>query len=64
MSKKYNVAVIGYGWAATAHIAAINASSQAQVTATLVAKRVDRAEVRRLKHVLPGIEEFATTSQP
>ena len=33
MSKKYNVAIIGYGWAATAHIAAINASSQAQVTA-------------------------------
>ncbi len=27
MSKKYNVAVIGYGWAATAHIAAINATT-------------------------------------
>ncbi len=25
MSKKYNVAIIGYGWAATAHIAAIAA---------------------------------------
>jgi predicted dehydrogenase len=32
-SKTYNVAVIGYGWAATAHIAAINATRQAQVTA-------------------------------
>lgn len=30
---KYNVAVIGYGWAATAHIAAINATRQAKVTA-------------------------------
>jgi predicted dehydrogenase len=32
MSKTYNVAVIGYSWAATAHIAAINATSQGQVT--------------------------------
>jgi predicted dehydrogenase len=32
-TKKYNVGIIGYGWAATAHIDAINASSQAQVTA-------------------------------
>ena len=31
--KKYNVGVIGHGWAASAHIAAINATSQAQVTA-------------------------------
>ena len=33
MSKKYNVGVIGYGWVATAHIPAINATAQAQVTA-------------------------------
>jgi len=33
MAKKYNVGVIGYGWAATAHIPAINACSNAQVTA-------------------------------
>lgn len=32
MTKKYNVAILGYGWAATAHIAAINATAQAQVT--------------------------------
>lgn len=32
MSKKYNVAVVGYSWAATAHIGAINATRQAQVT--------------------------------
>src|SRR5256885_148563 len=31
--KKYNVGILGYGWGATAHIAAINATRQAQVTA-------------------------------
>src|ERR1043166_5687045 len=31
--KKFNVAVIGYGWVSTAHIPAINATSLAQVTA-------------------------------
>jgi predicted dehydrogenase len=31
--KKYNVGIIGYGWAATAHIEAINKTKQAQVTA-------------------------------
>lgn len=31
--KKFNVGIIGYGWAATAHIPSINASSLAQVTA-------------------------------
>jgi len=45
MSKKYNVAVIGYGWAATAHIAAINASSQAQVTAVWSSRPLDSAEL-------------------
>jgi len=29
----YNVGIIGYGWAATAHIAAVNATKQARVTA-------------------------------
>jgi len=33
MSKKYNVGVIGYGWVATAHIPALNATTRAQVTA-------------------------------
>lgn len=45
MSKKYNVAVIGYGWAATAHIAAINATSQAQVTAVWSSRKLDDAEL-------------------
>ncbi|MGH7956200.1 MAG: Gfo/Idh/MocA family protein [Opitutaceae bacterium] len=31
--KKYNVAVLGYGWVSTAHIQAINATSHAQVAA-------------------------------
>ena len=45
MSKKYHVAVIGYGWAATAHIAAINASSSAQVTAVWSSRPLDSAEL-------------------
>ena len=32
MAKTYNVGIIGYSWAATAHIAAINATGRAQVT--------------------------------
>ncbi len=43
--KKYNVAVIGYGWAATAHIAAINASNQAHVTAVWSSRSLDSAEL-------------------
>jgi len=49
MSKKYNVAVIGYGWAATAHIAAINATSNAQVTAVWSSRPLDSEELSR-KH--------------
>lgn len=45
MSKKYNVAVIGYGWAATAHIAAINATSNAQVTAVWSSRSLDSNEL-------------------
>ncbi len=45
MSKPYNVAVIGYGWAATAHIAAINAGSSAQVTAVWSSRPLDSAEL-------------------
>src|SRR5260221_4191011 len=43
--KKYNVAVIGYGWAATGQIAAINATSQAQVTAVWSSRKLDDAEL-------------------
>ena len=41
--KKYNVGIIGYGWAATAHIPAINASSLAEVTAICSARPLDGA---------------------
>ncbi|MEY2821012.1 MAG: hypothetical protein RL105_584, partial [Verrucomicrobiota bacterium] len=42
-TKKYNVGIIGYGWAATAHIDAINATSQAQVTAVYSSRPLDSA---------------------
>jgi UDP-N-acetyl-2-amino-2-deoxyglucuronate dehydrogenase len=45
MSRTYSVAIIGYGWAATAHIAAINATRQAQVTAVWSSRRLDSAQV-------------------
>ena len=43
--KKYNVAVIGYGWVATAHIQAINATPHAQVTAIYSSRPLDAAEL-------------------
>lgn len=52
MSKKINVAIIGYGWAATAHIAAINASQQAQVTAVWSSRPLDSLELT-VKHGSP-----------
>ncbi len=43
--KKYNVGIIGYGWVATAHIAAINASPHAQVTAIYSSRALNAAEL-------------------
>ena len=43
--KKYNVGIIGYGWVAGAHIAAINATTQAQVTSVFSSRKLDAAEV-------------------
>src|SRR2546422_2947762 len=43
--KKYNVGIIGYGWAASAHIPAINATKQAQVTAVYSSRPLDSAEL-------------------
>lgn len=43
--KKYNVGIIGYGWVATAHIAAIKASPNAQVTAVYSSRPHDDAEL-------------------
>src|SRR5829696_1017756 len=43
--KKYNVGIIGYGWVATAHIPAINASALAQVTAVYSSRPHDSAKL-------------------
>ena len=51
-AKKINVAVIGYGWAASAHIAAINASAQAHVTAVWSSRPLDSATLTE-KHGSP-----------
>src|ERR1700742_4461167 len=45
MNKKYQVAVIGYGWAATAHIAAINATKKAGVCAVWSSRPLDSKEL-------------------
>jgi UDP-N-acetyl-2-amino-2-deoxyglucuronate dehydrogenase len=60
MSKKHNVAIIGYGWAATAHIAAINATRQAQVTAVWSSRPLNSAELSE-KHGSP-IKTFTDLS--
>jgi len=43
--KKYNVGVIGYSWAAEAHIAAINATSLAKVTTICSSRQLDSAMI-------------------
>ena len=43
--KKFNVGIIGYGWAASAHIAAINASESGQVTAICSGRKLDPSEL-------------------
>ena len=43
--KKYNVGIVGYGWAASAHIPAINGTSLGQVTAVCSARHLDAAEL-------------------
>lgn len=43
--KKFNVGIIGYSWAAGAHIEAINRTSLAQVTAICSSRKLDPAEV-------------------
>ncbi len=50
--KKFNVGVIGYGWAAGAHIDAINATSLAQVTAVCSGRKLDAAALTA-KHGSP-----------
>jgi predicted dehydrogenase len=43
--KKFNVGVVGYGWVATAHIPAINASTLAQVTAVCSSRDLPASEL-------------------
>jgi predicted dehydrogenase len=43
-SKRYNVGIIGYGWVSGAHIAAINATPHAQVTAICSSRPLDAAQ--------------------
>src|SRR5665213_1284072 len=43
MSKKYNVGIVGYGWVAGAHIAAINAGQHARVSAIFSSRPLDAA---------------------
>lgn len=50
--KKYNVGIVGYGWVAGAHIAAINATAHAQVTAVFSSRKLDEAELSE-KHGSP-----------
>jgi UDP-N-acetyl-2-amino-2-deoxyglucuronate dehydrogenase len=50
--KKYNVGIIGYGWAASAHIDAINKTKQGQVTAIYSSRKLDDLELSA-KHGTP-----------
>jgi len=43
--KKFNVGIVGYGWAAGAHIAAINAGSLGQVRWICSSRKLDAAEL-------------------
>lgn len=43
--KKYNVGIIGYSWAAGAHIEAINRTANAQVTSLCSSRNLDSAEI-------------------
>ena len=47
--KRYNVGIVGYGWVATAHIPAINATTLGQVTAVCSSRKLDAAQLS-LRH--------------
>lgn len=42
---RYSVGVVGYGWAASAHIAAINATTRGCVTAVCSSRPLDPSEL-------------------
>jgi predicted dehydrogenase len=50
--KKHTVGMIGYGWAAGAHIDAINATTNAEVTAVFSSRKLNDAEISA-KHGRP-----------
>ena len=75
--KKFNVGIIGYGWAASAHIDAINASGMAQVTHVYSSRLLDDDELSvrhgsriktttNMRSVLknPGVDVVDITSYP
>lgn len=75
--KQYRVGIIGYGWAATAHIAAINGTGKGRVTAICSSRDLDEAELsathggeiktyRDLKDMLAdrSIDVVSITSHP
>jgi predicted dehydrogenase len=43
--KKFSVGIVGYGWVASAHIPAINASTLGQVTAVCSSRKLDPVEL-------------------
>lgn len=43
--KTYNTGIIGFGWAATAHIGALQASGRSKVTSILSSRKLDDAEL-------------------
>jgi len=45
-TKSYKTGVIGYGWAATAHIDAINGTKQGTVTAVYSSRKLDAADLK------------------
>jgi predicted dehydrogenase len=45
MAKIFNTGIIGYGWAATAHIPALQATGQCKVTSILSSRKLDDAEL-------------------
>ncbi len=54
--KKFNVGIVGYGWVATAHIPAINASTFGRVAAICSARKLDQLELNA-RHG-PGITVY------
>jgi predicted dehydrogenase len=77
LMKKLNVGIIGYGWAAGAHIDAINQGGKAQVSAVYSTRKLDSSEVsakhggtitvyNSLKAMLadPNLQVISVTSYP